>query len=80
MRGKKLFVASLLMGIGAVFAACPVGAGRAEAAVMVAPNDAHLQYFGRWDKSNAQEYQCAQGLHQGEFHGHEHQGEAARSQ
>ena len=28
---------------------------------MVAPNDAHLQYFGRWDKSNAQEYQCAQG-------------------
>lgn len=61
MRGKKLFVASLFMGIGAVFAACPVGAGRAEAAVMVAPNDAHLQYFGRWDKSNAQEYQCAQG-------------------
>ena len=55
MRGKKLFVASLLMGIGAVFAACPVGAGRAEAAVMVAPNDAHLQCFGRWDKSNAQE-------------------------
>ena len=61
MRGKKILMASLLLGLSAAFAVGAAGYGTAEAAVTIAPSDAHLQYFGRWDKTNAQEYQCAQG-------------------
>ncbi len=58
MKKKTMLFAAVLLSLGTTLAAAP---GVSSAAVEIAPNDAHLQYFGRWDKSNAKEYQCAQG-------------------
>ncbi len=55
---KKLLIAALLMGLGT---ACLPGTQMAEASVAIAPNDANLQYFGRWDMRDKSNYQCAQG-------------------
>ena len=55
---KRILLAAALLSMGALCTGVPQNAS---AATMIAPNDANLQYFGRWDKSNAQEYQCAQG-------------------
>ncbi len=57
MKKKAVLLAAMLLGMGVMSAGLPT----ADAAVEVAPNDANLQYFGRWDQSNANEYQCAQG-------------------
>ncbi len=56
MKMQKLLLAAALLGLGLY-----VGVPGAEAAVSIAPNDANLQYFGRWDMRDAANYQCAQG-------------------
>ncbi len=60
MHNKKILLAALLLGVGTVLGSFG-SPDIAEAAVTISPDHAGLQYFGRWDKSNAKEYQCAQG-------------------
>lgn len=55
---KCILLSAILIGMGSL------GADMirpAVAAVTIAPDDARLQYFGRWDKRDAREYRCAQG-------------------
>ena len=58
MNKRKAIIAAMLLGMGTMLVP---SMSIADAATAIAPNDANLQYFGRWDKRNAQEYQCAQG-------------------
>lgn len=58
MNKKKTIIAAMLFGMGTMLVPTM---SVADAATVIAPDDADLQYFGRWDKRNAQEYQCAQG-------------------